>query len=129
MLVERVNRYLKMGLKVMTNERDSVCFAMEAILLLLYAWNSTLIPGTDLSQSFVALGQEFHPIDFSTNKHFELMSMPSTVLTYSHDLTRCLSALREVASLLVKEQRAYHRTFINSHRPDPKIYSVGVLSM
>ena len=56
MLVERVNRYLKMGLKVMTNERDSVCFAMEAILLLLYAWNSAPIPGTDLSQSFVALG-------------------------------------------------------------------------
>ena len=56
MLVERVNRYLNKGLKVMTNEHDSVCFVMEAILLLLYAWNSAPIPGTDLSQSFVALG-------------------------------------------------------------------------
>jgi hypothetical protein len=37
MLVERVNRYLNKGPKVMTNQRGSVCIAMEAILLLLYA--------------------------------------------------------------------------------------------
>ncbi len=43
MLVERVNRYLNKGLKNMTNERDSVRVAMEAILLLLYAWNSAPI--------------------------------------------------------------------------------------
>ena len=36
MLVERVNRYLNKGLKIMTNERDSVRVAMEAIILLLY---------------------------------------------------------------------------------------------
>jgi len=38
-MVERVNRYLVKGLKVMTNERGSVCIAMEAIHLLIYAWN------------------------------------------------------------------------------------------
>ncbi len=38
-MVERVNRYLTKGLKIMTNECDSVCIALEAILLLLYAWN------------------------------------------------------------------------------------------
>jgi hypothetical protein len=43
MLVERVNRYLNKGLKVITNERGSVRIAMEAILLLLYAWNSAPI--------------------------------------------------------------------------------------
>ena len=37
MLVERVNRYLIKGLKIMTNKRDSVRVAVEAILLLLYA--------------------------------------------------------------------------------------------
>jgi hypothetical protein len=37
MLVERVNRYLTKGLKIMCNERDSVRVALEAILLLLYA--------------------------------------------------------------------------------------------
>ena len=34
MIVERVNRYLTKGLKIMTNERDSVRIALEAILLL-----------------------------------------------------------------------------------------------
>ena len=39
MLVERVNRYVKKGLKIMCNERDSVRIVLEATLLLLYAWN------------------------------------------------------------------------------------------
>ncbi len=55
MLVERVKRYLNKGLKIMTNECDSVHVAMEAILLLLYAWNSAPIPGTDLSRSFASI--------------------------------------------------------------------------
>jgi hypothetical protein len=37
MIVECVNRDLTKGLKIMTNKRDSVCIAQEAILLLLYA--------------------------------------------------------------------------------------------
>jgi hypothetical protein len=70
MMVEHVNRYLTKGLKIMTNECDSGCVALEAILLLLYAWNSCPIPGTDISWSLVAVGREFaFPIDYSTNKH------------------------------------------------------------
>jgi hypothetical protein len=109
MLVERVNRYLNKGLKIMTNERDSVRVAMEAILLLLYAWNSSPIPRTDISRCFVALGREFQfPIDFSADKHLELTSNPASVTSYSRDLATRLSALREVATPLVDEQRAYH---------------------
>jgi hypothetical protein len=58
------------GFKIMTNKRDSVRIALEAILLLLYAWNSCPILGIDISCSLVALGQELaFPIDYSTNKH------------------------------------------------------------
>jgi hypothetical protein len=65
MMVEPVNCYLNKGLKVMTNERSSMRIAMEAILLLLYAWNSALIPGTNLSRSFVALSCKFQfPIPY-----------------------------------------------------------------
>ncbi len=35
-----------------------------------------------------------------------------------------LQSSREIAKILVKEQRAWHREF-NAHCPDPKIYSVG----
>ncbi len=80
MLVKRVNRYLNKGLKIMTNECDSVQVAMEAILLLLYAWNSAPIPGTDIFCCFVALGREFQfPIYFSADKHLELTSTPASV--------------------------------------------------
>ncbi len=59
MLGKRVNRYLNKGLKIMTNECNSVQVAMEAILLLLYAWNSAPIPGTNIFCHFVALDHEF----------------------------------------------------------------------
>ncbi len=36
MIVERVNRYLTKGLKIMTNERNSIRIVLEAILLLFY---------------------------------------------------------------------------------------------
>jgi hypothetical protein len=69
MIVERINRYLTKGLKIMCNERDSVRVALEAILLLLYAWNSCPVPGTDISRSLVAVGREFaFSIDFSSRK-------------------------------------------------------------
>jgi hypothetical protein len=98
---------------------------MEAILLLLYAWNSAPIPGTDILRCFVALGRKFQfPIDFSADKHLELTSTPASVTSYSRDLATRLSALREVATLLVEEQRAYHCEFINVRRPDPKLHSV-----
>jgi hypothetical protein len=84
MMVGRVNRYLTKGLKIMINERDSVRVALEAILLLLYAWNSFPFPGTDISQSLVAVGHEFaFPIDYSTNKHWELTSSPLSMESYS----------------------------------------------
>ena len=116
MLVERVNRYLNMGLKIMMNKGGLVQVAMEAILLLLYAWNSAPIPGTDLLHCFVALGQEFQfPIDFSSKKHFKLTSPRTTIASYSRDLATHLSTLRGVAELLVKEQRAYHCEHIHLH--------------
>ena len=67
MLVERLNRYLNEGLRIMTNERDSTRVALEAILLLIYAWNSSPVPGTDISRSMVAVRREFaFPINFSS---------------------------------------------------------------
>ncbi len=114
MMVERINRYLTKGLKIMTNKQDSICVALKAILLLLCSWNSYPIPGTDISQSLVAIGCEFaFPIDYSTNKHWKPTSSPSSVESYSQDLATRLLALREVTQLLVQEQRAYHWELVN----------------
>ncbi len=93
MLVERVNCYLTRSLKIMCNERDYVRVAFEAILLLLYAWNLCPLPGLDISCSLVAVGREFaFPIDYSSGRHWELTSSPSTVVSYSKELATRLSA-------------------------------------
>jgi hypothetical protein len=126
MLVERVNWYINKGLKTMTNKCRSIRVALEAILLLIYAWNSCPIPGTDISRSLVAVGRKFaFPIDYLAGKHWELVSSPSMVMTYSKDLAMCSTACRAIAELLVKEHRAYHREFINANRPHPWVYAVG----
>ncbi len=82
--------------------------------------------GTDIFRSLIAIGCEFaFPIDYSTNKHRESTSSPSSVESYSKDCAVCLSALHENTQLLVQEHQAYHCKFINSRHPDPHIYSVG----
>ncbi len=110
----------------MINVRRSVQIVLEAIHLLLYAWNSCPIPRMDISRSLIAIGYKFtFPIDYSTNKHWELTFSPSSMESYLKDLAIRLSALYEVAQLLVQEHQAHHCKFINSRHPDPTIYSVG----
>jgi hypothetical protein len=126
MLVEHVNQYLNQGLRIMCNERDSNQVALDKILLLIYAWNSCPVPGTNISCSMVAVGREFaFPINFSSGKHTELYSALGTVESYSKELATRLDACRKAAMLLVKEQRCWHRELINSRQRDPCVYSVG----
>jgi hypothetical protein len=126
MLVERLNCYLNKGLKIMVNERNSPQIALEALLLLIYAWNSCPVPGTDISHSLVAVGCKFQfPIKFSSGKHIELMSAPGTVVSYSRELASRLGACHQIATILVEEHRCWHRELVNSRRRDPRVYRKG----
>ncbi len=126
MIFKRLNRYLNTGLRIMTNKHDFTCIALKAILLLIYAWNSCPIPGTDIYWSMVTIGCKFaFPIDFSTRKHAKLYSMPGTVESYSCELAIRLSSCREIADLLVQEHRCWHPDLVNSRQRDPRIFSVG----
>ncbi len=109
----------------MANKCGAVRIMIEAILLLLYVWNSAPILGTNLSQCFVAMGHKFHfPIGFSANKHWELTSTPASVQSYARDLATHLTASREIAKILVNEQQAMHQEFINARQPHPHLYLV-----
>jgi hypothetical protein len=110
----------------MCNKQDTVRVALESLLLLLYAWNSCPVPGTNISCSLVAVGREFaFPIDYSTRKHWQLTSSPATVESYSKQLATCLSACHEIAELLVCEHHNWHQALVNSRRKDPHVYSPG----
>lgn len=126
MLVERFNRYLNRGLRVLTNERESVRVSDEALDLLAYAWNSAPVAGTDLSRSLVAMGREFSfPIDFSVSKHLELTSTPSAVQSYAKNQATLMAACYDVAKVLLDEHRKWHQELANSSRPDPRQWQVG----
>jgi hypothetical protein len=126
MLVKRLCQYFNKGLRIMTNKQDTVLVALEALLLLLYTWNSCPVPGTDILCSLVAVGCEFaFPIDYSRSKHWELTSSPATVDMYSKQLAECLTACCDIALLLVREQREWHCALINSCRQDPRVYLPG----
>jgi hypothetical protein len=110
----------------MVNERDSPRIALKALLLLIYAWNSCPVLGTDISCSLVAVGREFQfSIDFSSGKHIKLMSALGTVVSYSRELASCLGACRQIATILVKEHQCLHRELGNSRRCDPRVYRKG----
>jgi hypothetical protein len=103
MMVKRVNQYLTKGLKIMTNKRDSVCIAHGAIVLLLYAWKSCPILGTNISYSLVAVGCKFFfPSNYLMNKHWELTSSPNSMESYSQDLAT-FTALCVVTHILDQE--------------------------
>jgi hypothetical protein len=80
MIVKRLNCYLNARLRIMKNKCNSTRIALKAVLLLIHAWNSCPVPGTDISWSMVAIGRKFPlPIDFSTRKHAKLYSTPGTL--------------------------------------------------
>jgi hypothetical protein len=91
----------------MANERNSNRIALEAVLLLIYAWNSCPVPGTDISRCMVALGRKLYfPIDFSTGKHAELHFAPVTVESYSKQLAFRLTCCCAIANFLVNSLTA-----------------------
>ncbi len=78
MLVERLCQYFNKGLCIMTNEHNTVRVALEALLLLLYAWNSCPVPGTKISRSLVVVGQEFaFLIDYFAQQTLGVYVFPS----------------------------------------------------
>ena len=71
MLVEQICCYFNKSLTIMCNKQDTVWVALESLLLLLYAWNSCPVLGTDFDRSLVAVGREFaFSIDYSSGKHW-----------------------------------------------------------
>ena len=100
MLVERLCRYFNKGHAIMWSEWDTVHVALECLLLLLYAWNSCPVHGTNISHSYVVVGWEFaFLIDFFSGKHWQLTSSPATMESYSKDLATRLSVCCKITDI------------------------------
>jgi hypothetical protein len=82
---ERFNRFLNaQGYKYLTMiYREPNRVFVKGAHTLLYAWNSCPILGTDLSQSLLKAGREYHfPINFETNLEasFDMLDKDKTKL-------------------------------------------------
>ena len=126
MLVERICRFLNSSLEIFCGERGTNKAALEGILMALYAWNSAPVVGTDISRSLLVVGREFQfPIDFSADEHHILTSNSAKTHSYAASQADLLTYSRAVAQELIHHHRAYHREYVNSRRPNPRLYTVG----
>ena len=90
-IVERVNRYLNKGLKIFTQERGTPAVSREAILLLIYAWNSCPVPLTYIKRSMIVCGRYFSfPMDFSHETAVKLKSSKQWVDIFAAEQSRLL---------------------------------------
>ena len=91
----------------------------------LYAWNSTPVPGTDISCGIIVTGREFHfHIDFSGRKHTSLTSSPTKANQFAADQAHLISACRLISKEMILHHRPMHRELINAHG-NPRISEVG----
>ena len=107
MIVKSLNRYLNAGLHIMRNKRDSTRIALEAILLLIYAWNSCPSQAwTFFEVSMIALGHEFtFPINFSTGRGSSGSSPANFFFSENSALCKILVVLcSDVTSLISPRQ-------------------------
>ena len=96
--------------------------------LLVYAWNSAPVTGTDISRSLVCVGREFKfPIEYAHQSHTNLSFDSTTTETFADIQLKVLSQSREIFRVLIHQHRAMHREYINRRRPDPLFYEVGDL--
>ena len=92
----------------------------------LYAWNSAPVIDTDISRSLLVVGREFQfPINYSSDEHLILTSDPNRVQSFASEQVTLLCCGRLVGQELIHQHRAWHREYINSQRPNPRIYSDG----
>ena len=121
-------RYLNKCLIVFCNEHGTHRVAMEGTLMLLYAWNSGPIIGTDISRSLLVVGRKFSfPIYFCTFQHQILTSTPLRVSYFIAEQAHFLTCSRAIARKLIHAHRAYHCEYINQRRPDPHFFCRGWL--
>jgi hypothetical protein len=125
-LTERIHKYYNKALKIFTNERGTNRSAASGIHLLNYAWNSIPVVGTDIIRSLPVKGRIFQfPIDYSKEEYFRLNCTPQDVENFARDQAILLKCSREIYRVLISEQRAWHREYINAQRPDPLLYKLG----
>jgi PAS domain-containing protein len=130
-LVERFFRSLNKAVTIASNDRGTNDVFVEAVhCFFTYAWNASVIDGTDIVRSVAALGREFKfPLDLN------LSSVPVPVdgdvgalhafLRFHQDNARIAA---EILKIITEDHRSYHRERMNRDR-DQTLFQVDDVVM
>ena len=66
-----------------------------------------------------------YPIDYSIELHHILTSNPEKFASFADEQATLLSDGRGIARELINTHRIYHHEYINSRRPNQRLYPVG----
>jgi hypothetical protein len=106
------------------SDRGTHLVWVEASMLATYAWNCSLIDGTDVVRSVPAMGREFKfPLDLALNAPAlptSPLSAPGTsVIAYIKHTAEHVDFARQVVALVVADRRQAHRDRTNATRSAP----------
>ena len=126
LFVERIDQHLNKGIKICTQERGTPAMSRDAILLVIYGWNSCPVPMTDITRSMLVCVREFSlSIDFSHKTLICLTGNKKWTETYAANQARLLLHSCEITSLLLNETCSHHQTKTNELKPGPLGCKVG----
>ena len=126
---ERFHRVLNKIQAINTADYSSFFLWLQGVLFAAYAWNAAPADGTNIPQSFAALGREFpFPIDVSlrTSSPNEGTADALHVLDHSEATLPFLKHQQKVLQVLNDDRRKWHTELKNKDRHPPQ-FNIGDL--
>ena len=126
--VERFFKFANKALTIATNSHGSTGVSVEAIHVAAYAWNASVIDGTEIIRSVPAVGRPFRfPIDADLTIQSDL-PVSSSEITNVHDFIRLGQEqsvfAQNILRLLTEDRRVHATEQINESR-NPIIFKVN----
>ena len=118
-LSKRVNKYLNKCQQIHYANTETMEEWAKGIMFAVYAWNAGPINGTDIIQSFAAIGREFPlliDIEESVTSFVHKDKYKKQVINHMTATFPMLYKQRELLKCLTDKRRSYHRNLKNKNR-------------
>ena len=128
--VERYFRVLNKAVTIGANDRGTNAVFVEVAQCTEYAWNSSVIDGTDIIRSVAAVGREFKfPLDLILSAPPQPVDADvSAVHNYLRLAQNQSKFSTEILKILIEDRRSYHRERMNQSR-NQKLFQLGDIVM
>eukprot|EP00978_Attheya_sp_CCMP212_P008208 scaffold19187_cov69-Attheya_sp.AAC.2 len=124
--VEHFHKFLNRAVTIVSNDRGTPAVFVEASVTAAYAWNASLIDGTEIVCSIPAIGHQLKfPLDIDLAPIPRLIANAAQpVVEYVRNLSRDVAFSRELIRILLEDRRTVHRERVNEGR-HIVLYKIG----